>query len=115
MCKFADKQTVETENMASFAETEIIFFSAGRVNVASPCSAVYRVSVRSPELLHTPVFTLLRTAPVIKQLLSLDIIKAGQNVAGAVNPPLAPRPKSGIGAGRRGEGGGVSVQVTEYR
>ena len=41
-----------------------------------------------PELIRAPVLTLLRTAPVItiKQLLSLDIIKAGQYVEGGVNP-----------------------------
>lgn len=39
-------------------------------------------------LIHAPVLKLLRTAPVItiKQLLSLDIIKAGQYVEGGVNP-----------------------------
>ena len=54
-----------------------------------------------PQLIHGSVFTLLRTAPVItiKQLLSLDIIKAGQNVEGGVNPPVAQRPKSGRGGG----------------
>lgn len=54
-----------------------------------------------PELIHTAVFMLLRTAPLItiKQLLSLDIIKPGQNVDGEVNPPVAQRPKSGQGGG----------------
>ena len=49
-----------------------------------------------PELIRTPLFTLPRTAPAItiKQLLSLDIIKAGQNVEGGVNPPVAQGPKS---------------------
>lgn len=67
-----------------------------------------------PELIPTTVFTLLRTAPVItiKQLLSLDIIKAHQNVEGWVNPPVAHRPKTGSGAEREGWGwGGAS----EYR
>lgn len=35
----------------------------------------------------------------IKQLLSLDIIKAGQNVEGGVNPPVAQRSKAGSGVG----------------
>lgn len=45
---------------------------------------------------------------MIKQLLSLDIIKAGQNVDGRVNPPVAHRPNSGSGAGKKGgrQGGG---------
>ena len=47
-----------------------------------------------PGVIHAPVFTLLRAAPVItiKQLLSLDIIKAHQNVEGGANPPVAQRP-----------------------
>lgn len=47
----------------------------------------------------------------IKQLLSLDIIKPGQNVDGEVNPPVAQRPKSGSGAGRKGGGCGYRVQI----
>ena len=41
-----------------------------------------------PGLIHAPVLTALRTAPVItiKQLLSLDIIKAGLYAEGRVNP-----------------------------
>lgn len=41
-----------------------------------------------PGLIRVPVLTALRTAPVItiKQLLSLDIIKAGLYVEGRVNP-----------------------------
>lgn len=44
----------------------------------------------------------------IKQLLSLDIIKPGQNVDGGVNPPVAQRPKSGS-VERGGRVGGVGT------
>lgn len=62
---------------------------------------IFSSSVR-PGLIPAPVSTLLRTAPVItiKQLLSLDVINAGQNVEGGVNPPAAHRPKSGRGGWR---------------
>lgn len=55
-------------------------FSAGREMLFIP--SVW------PGLICAPVCMLHRTAPVItiKQLLSLDIIKAGQNVEGGVNP-----------------------------
>lgn len=61
-----------------------------------------------PGLNRPPVLTALRTAPVItiKQLLSLDIIKAGQYVEGGVNPQ---RPKSGSEGGGEGGVGGVVV------
>lgn len=58
-----------------------------------------------PGLIRAPVLTLLRAAPVItiKQLLSLDIIKAGQYVEGRVNPQ---DPSLGEEEGGRGGGGG---------
>lgn len=71
-----------------------------------------------PGLIRGSVFTLLRTVPVItiKQLLSLDIIKAGQNVEGGVNPPVAERPKSEReGGGVRECGWGVNSGQTDRR
>lgn len=46
------------------------------------------ISVRPMWVIHAPMSKLHRTALVItiKQLLSLDIIKAGQYVEGKVNP-----------------------------
>lgn len=48
------------------------------------------ISVRPTWVIHAPVAKLHRTALVItiKQLLSLDIIKAGQYVEGEVNPKV---------------------------
>lgn len=50
-----------------------------------------------PELICAPLFTVLWAAPAItiKRLLSLDIIKAHQNVAGGANPSVTQRPKAG--------------------
>lgn len=60
-----------------------------------------------PELIRAPVLTALRTAPVItiKQLLSLDIIKAGLYVEGRVNPQ---DPSLGVEEGAWGGGGTLS-------
>lgn len=57
-----------------------------------------------PGLIRAPVLTALRTAPVItiKQLLSLDIIKAGLYVEGRVNPQ---DPSLGVEEGAWGGGG----------
>ncbi len=70
----------------------------------SLCSCV-SISNAWPGLIPAPVMTLLRTAPVItiKQLLSLDIIKAGLYVEGWVNPQDS---KSGSGGEGRGGGDG---------
>lgn len=60
-----------------------------------------------PGLIRAPVLTALRTAPVItiKQLLSLDIIKAGLYVEGRVNPQ---DPSLGVEEGAWGGGDAVS-------
>lgn len=61
----------------------MIYFK-GQVRVAPS------ISVRPTWVIHAPVSKLHRTALVItiKQLLSLDIIKAGQYVEGEVNPKV---------------------------
>lgn len=55
------------------------------MTVPFSCSSI---SMWSMWMIRAPVLTLLRTAPVItiKQLLSPDIIKAGQYVEDGVNP-----------------------------